>query len=820
MDLPCLDFHASLEEQWDEEEEPEEIETVLKVVPPAYNQYLDVFPKVKAEKLPPHSACDHHIKLEGLLPPVGVIYSLSNQESGTLQAYLSENSEKGFIRPSSFPTGEPVLFVKKKDGGLSLCVDYRKLNAVTRKNRYPFPPMNQILTVFNGSTIFSKIDLCGSYNLLRIKEGEEHLTAFRTKYGSYEYLVMPFGLTNATASFQNHVNDIFSDLLDIFVVVYLDDLMVFSSSEEEHVKHVASVLQRLRDKNLLSKDSKCVFHSSSVEYLGYVVPSDFLKMDSSKVQQILNWSQTKKIKALQSFLGFANFYCHFIKNYFKKITALTSLLKKDSPFIFNEEALSQFQILKEAFTTAPILSHFNPSLPTILETDASDYAWGAVLSQAGWPLYQMPCHGGMTCTQRGGGLRQQESSEFSSCNQARWNSSVKILLIKVEIFSDLVDKIQKEVWKDKDYKEILKQLARGESVADYSLEPQAKLLLLKDRVVIPSNEEVQLNDLQKHHESPLAGHPGQKKTLKLIKRNKNIHHKKFGLLKPLQIPYGPWNYLSIDFITQFPLSNNFDSILVVVDRFSKMAIFIPAYGTITAPELAQIFIRHVFSKHVLPVTIVSDRGYLFISSFWTNFCQKLNISRDISTAFHAETDGKTERVNQILEQYLWMYVSYHQDDWHTWLPLAEFAYNNAEHSSTKQSPFFTIYGRNPRFDLIHISQDSPAGKLSTKLQPVQQAVKEELESEIRIFKKYSDRNSQLPPPPVLVEEQEEWEVAQVLDSKLERGKLWYLVEWNGFSEDLERTTWEPASNLTSSPDLVKNFHPLYPENPGPITTIV
>ncbi|MBW0501858.1 hypothetical protein O181_041573 [Austropuccinia psidii MF-1] len=152
--------------------------------------------------------------------------------------------------------------------------------------------------------------------------------------------------------------------------------MVFSSSEEEHVKLVASVLQRLRDNNLFSKASKCVFHALSVEN-----SSDGLKMDSSKVHQILNWPQPKNIKALQSFLGFGNFYCHFIKNYFKKIIALTTLLKKDSPFIFNEEALSQLQILKEAFSTAPILSHFNPSLPTIVETDASDYALGAVLSQ-------------------------------------------------------------------------------------------------------------------------------------------------------------------------------------------------------------------------------------------------------------------------------------------------------------------------------------------------------------------------------------------------------------------------------------------------------
>ncbi|MBW0484895.1 hypothetical protein O181_024610 [Austropuccinia psidii MF-1] len=171
MDLLPLSFHTSLEEQWDEEEDPEEIETRLKLVPPSYHHYLDVFSKVKAEKLPPYHACDHHIKLEGLLPPIGVIYSLSNNESETLWAYISENLEKVFIRPSSSSTGAPVLFVKKKDGGLHMWVDYRKVNAVTRKNSYPVPPINQLFTVFNCSTIFSKIDFCGAYNLLRSKEG-------------------------------------------------------------------------------------------------------------------------------------------------------------------------------------------------------------------------------------------------------------------------------------------------------------------------------------------------------------------------------------------------------------------------------------------------------------------------------------------------------------------------------------------------------------------------------------------------------------------------------------------------------------------------
>ncbi|MBW0472291.1 hypothetical protein O181_012006 [Austropuccinia psidii MF-1] len=319
MDLPPLSFLESLDEKWDYEEEPEEIETVLKVFCPDYKPYLDVFSKVKSEQLPPQCACDHHIGLEGLLPP-------------------------------------------KKDGGLCLCVAYCRLNAVTRNNRYPVTPMNHLLTIFNVSTIFFKVDLHSSFNLLRIKDWDQHLASFRTKYGSYEYLVMLFGLPNSPSSFHNLVNDIFSDLLDIFVVVYLDYIMVFSSTEEEHVKQVSAFLQRLRENNMFSKASKCVLHSSSGEYLVFFVSTDGLKMYSSNVQQVLNLPQPKNIKALQSFLVFSNFYHCFINNYSKNITYLTSLLKKHSPFIFNEGALSQFQSIKDAFTTASILSHSNPSL--------------------------------------------------------------------------------------------------------------------------------------------------------------------------------------------------------------------------------------------------------------------------------------------------------------------------------------------------------------------------------------------------------------------------------------------------------------------------
>ncbi|MBW0549652.1 hypothetical protein O181_089367 [Austropuccinia psidii MF-1] len=427
MDLPPSSYHDFLEDLWDEEEEPE---TMMKVFPPVYHQYLDVFCKVKEEKLPPHCACDHHIELEGSLPPVGVIYYLSNQESDTLRVYISENVEKGFIRPSSSSTGAPVLFVKKKDGGLRLCVDYCKLNAVTRKNKYPVPPMNKILNVFNGSSIFSKIDLPGAYNLLRIKEGDEHLTAYRNKYGSFEYLVMPFGLTNASAHFQNLVNDILQDPIDVYVVVYLDDIMVFSKSEEEHVTHVSTVLSRLRANNLSAKASKCLFHVSSVEYLGYVFSSEGLKMHQARVQQILNWPPPTNLNTLHSFLGFANSYRCFIKNYSKKISSLTSFLKEDSCFPLNEEALKTYA---SNYALGPVLSQASDSgkhpiafashkpIPAELNYEIHDKELlGIVWALKHWRAFLLYLSSPFEVPTNHSSLQYFMSSKVLTCHQACW----------------------------------------------------------------------------------------------------------------------------------------------------------------------------------------------------------------------------------------------------------------------------------------------------------------------------------------------------------------------------------------------------------------
>jgi hypothetical protein len=219
------------------------------------------------DALPSHRPYDHVIPLiPGETPPFGPIYSLSEVELKALSDYIEEHLDKGFIQPSSSPAGAPILFVKKKDGSLRLCVDYRALNKVTIKNRYPLPLISEMLDRLRSARYFTKIDLRGAYNLVRIAEGEEWKTAFRCRYGHFEYTVMPFGLTNAPATFQHFMNDIFRDLLDQSVVVYLDDILIYNADEKVHQKHVRAILERVRSAMLYAKTEKCEFHLSEIEF--------------------------------------------------------------------------------------------------------------------------------------------------------------------------------------------------------------------------------------------------------------------------------------------------------------------------------------------------------------------------------------------------------------------------------------------------------------------------------------------------------------------------------------------------------------------------
>ncbi|KAJ1576573.1 hypothetical protein NDA11_000521 [Ustilago hordei] len=259
-------------------------------IPKPYQHLQDVFDEVEADKLPHHTKHDLHLELiEGGKPPQGPLYLKGPKEMSELRRYLDENLEKGFIRPSKSPAQSPVLFVPKKDGGLRLCVDYRGLNEITVKNRAPLPLIEEQLFLLRKARIYTKLDLRAAYNLIQIAKGDEWKTAFGTQLGLYEYLVMPFGLANAPAHFQSFINDIFRDIIGIYVVVYLDDFLIFSDTEEAHVKHVTEVLTRLRSNRLFAKLSKCEFHTKTVEFLGYIIKPTGIEMDPEKVHTVKEW---------------------------------------------------------------------------------------------------------------------------------------------------------------------------------------------------------------------------------------------------------------------------------------------------------------------------------------------------------------------------------------------------------------------------------------------------------------------------------------------------------------------------------------------------
>ncbi|SDA02660.1 BZ3500_MvSof-1268-A1-R1_Chr7-2g09543 [Microbotryum saponariae] len=359
----------------------EYLDDLRSALPSEYHHLLQAFSKAQADTLPPHRPFDLAIEIEdGKQPPFGPLYPLSEKELQALSTWIDENLSKGFIRPSTSPAGAPILFVCKKDGSLRLCVDYRGLNAVTLKNRYPLPLIPEALDRLRSAKMFTKLDLRSGYNLVRIKGGDEWKTAFRTRYGHFECLVMPFGLTNAPAAFQHLMKSIFHDLLDVTVLVYLDDILIFSDSPSDHVVHVQEVLRRLIDNRLYCNPKKCEFHQTSTEYLGFIISPDGVSMSPSKVDSITSWPAPTTLKELQQFLGFANFYRRFIQGYSRIISPLTRLLKKGA--VFDSLALAAFNRLKSLFASDIILRHYDPSLPCVIESDASDYAISAILFQS------------------------------------------------------------------------------------------------------------------------------------------------------------------------------------------------------------------------------------------------------------------------------------------------------------------------------------------------------------------------------------------------------------------------------------------------------
>jgi hypothetical protein len=838
-------------------------------VPIDHHKHLEVFSRKEADKLAEHRPYDHKIVLEeGKQPGFGPLYGMSRNELLVLQKYLKEMLSKGFIRASTSPVAAPVIFVKKPGGGLRFCVDYRALNAITIKNRYPLPLIQETLNRLSKARYYTKLDLIHAFNRLRIAKGDEWLTAFRTRYGLFEYLVTPFGLANAPSSFQHFVNDTLRPYLDVFCTAYIDDILVYSNNLAEHRKHVDLVLEALKGAGLQLDVDKCEFHKTEVLYLGLVISTDGVRMDPKKIEAIVNWQEPKNVKDVRAFIGFANFYRRFIDNFSALVSPLVALTRKDKAFTFDKECKKAFAYLKVMFTTAPVLQHFDPDRMSVVEADSSDYVTGGILSQyneegvlhpvayfskrlspaeCNYEIYDKELLAIIRCFEQwrpeleGAGfpikvlsdhknLQYFTTTKQLSHRQARWSEYLSRFrfsityrpgvqgqkpdaltrrsqdapaqeearsyrnqtLLRPELFDPpaedltvhvleitdrsieqiIIDEYPNDEFIQETLKLIQDGVRRSKKISLSECEARGDRLYYRNRLVVPDHDELKLKLLEHVHDLPVAGHPGRGKTLELLQREyywPNMHNtiRRYvaschtcrraktsretynGLLKPLPVPDRRWKDISVDFVVDLPASKGCTNIMVVVDRLSKMRHLI-ACPDMSAPAVAQLFLDHVWKLHGLPETIISDRGRQFISAFWKELTARLRVTALLSTAFHPETDGQTERVNAVMEQYIRIYTSYLQDDWMNWLAFAEFTANNSVSETTKVSPFLANYGQHPRmgfepstnapYPAYQALQVAEADKFVKKMEELQQFLTDEMTWAQSVYEAAANKN--------------------------------------------------------------------------------
>ncbi|GJU31083.1 putative nucleotidyltransferase, ribonuclease H [Tanacetum coccineum] len=348
---------------------------------PVVKEFPDVFPE-DLPGLPPVRQVEFQIDLiPGAAPVARTPYRLAPSEMQELSNQLQELTDRGFIRPSTSPWGAPVLFVKKKDGSFRMCIDYRELNKLTIKNRYPLPRIDDLFDQLQGSSVYSKIDLRSGYHQLRVREEDIPKTAFRTRYGHYEFQVMPFGLTNAPAVFMDLMNRVCKPYLDKFVIVFIDDILIYSRDKEEHASHLRIILELLRKEKLYAKFSKCDFWIHIVQFLGHLIDSQGLHVDPAKIEAVKNWTSPTTPTEVRQFLGLAGYYRRFIEGFSKIAKPLTKLTQKNKSYIWSEEQESAFQLLKQKLCEAPILALPEGNDNFVVYCDASLQGLGAVLMQ-------------------------------------------------------------------------------------------------------------------------------------------------------------------------------------------------------------------------------------------------------------------------------------------------------------------------------------------------------------------------------------------------------------------------------------------------------
>ncbi|KAH9752509.1 Endonuclease [Citrus sinensis] len=662
------------------------------------NEYKDVMPPELPKKLPPRREVNHAIEMEQCAkPPALAPYRMAPPELEELRRQLKDLLDAGYIRPSKAPFGAPL-----------------------GKARY-----------------FTKLDLRSGYYQVRIAKGDEPKTACTTRDGSFEFLVMPFGLTNAPATFCTLMNKVLQPFLDRFVVVYLDDIVVYNTTLEDHAQHLRQVLQVLRDNELFLKLEKCSFAQQEVEFLGHKIAGGKIMMENVKVKAILDWEPPSKVPELRSFLGLVNYYRRFIKGYSAKAALLTDMLKKNRTWHWSEECQRAFEELKKAISEEPALALPDHTKPFEVQTDASDFAVGGVLMQEGHPIAFESRK--LNDTERRYTVQEKEMTAIIHClrvwrhyllgshftimtdnvvtsyfqtqkklspKQVRWqdflaefdyqleykpgkaNVVADALSRKAELVtlsmsqpkSDLVSRIKEGLQQDPLAKDLLEKVL--ERKTRHFWQEEGILLTKGDQLFVPRWG--RKDDIEAYV-----------RTCLVCQQDKVDHQLPAGLLEPLPLATRPWESVSMDFITSLPKSEGYGSIMVVVDRYSKYATFIAAPINCKADEAARLFVKHIVKLWGVPKSIVSDRDPRFTGRFWTKLFKMLETDLKFSTSFHLQTDGQTERINGLLEMYLRHYVSAHQRDWAKLLDIAQFSYNLQRSEATGKSPFEIIMGFQP-----------------------------------------------------------------------------------------------------------------------------
>ncbi|GJW25372.1 putative reverse transcriptase domain-containing protein [Tanacetum coccineum] len=675
------------------------------------HDFHEVFPE-ELPGLPPPRQVEFQIDLvSGAAPVAHAPYRLAPSEMRELSVQLQELLEKGFIRPSSSPWG----VYEKKDGSFRMCIDYCKLNKLTVKNRYPLPRINDLFDQLQGLSVYSKIDMRSGYHQLRIKEEDIPITTFRTRYGHFEFQVMPFGLTNAPAVFMDLMNRVCKPYLDKFVIVFIDDILVYSKDEEEHGKHLKIILELIKKERLYAKFPKCDFWLDSVQFMGHVIDCSGVHVDPAKIEAIKSWAALTTPTEVRQFLRLAGYYRRFIEGFSLISKPLTKLTKKDKKYEWGKEEEEAFQTLKQKLCSAPILSFPEGTEDFMVYCDTSLKGYEAVLIQREkvivYASRQLKVHEENYTTQDLElgvvlNLRQQRWIELLSdydceiryhpgkanvgvdaLSQKERNKPLRVRDLMMIVHNDLPKKIR----------EAQEEAMKRENV-------KAKYFGRLIKQIFEFCPDGTRSDKMYQDLKPLYWWSNMKvdiatyvsKCLTCAKV-KVENQKPSGLLQQPEIPVWKWERITMDFVSGLPRTpSGYDTMWVIVDRLTISAHFLAMKKTDSMEKLTRLYLNEIVCRHAVPVLIISDRDNHFTSRFWRSLQKALGTNLDMSNAYHPQTDSQSERTIRMLKDMLRACVIDFGSSWDHHLPLVEFSYNNSYNASIKATPYEALYGRKCR----------------------------------------------------------------------------------------------------------------------------